>query len=155
MKTRLLATYWVITCMLSVTLLVSSCEYFDEEDVAEVGSFDYPVTGFYGPNFLSKGTVAYTTEYGSLQAKIPHHKKLTIVITALTPGSHTGFWWYSVPNNWAVSDFDWNTHTQHFNSIDGGLTSTLKMYFDVGRFQIDYYENGSAMPTSTKTIEVI
>ena len=153
MKTRLFVTNSMLTYLFGAALLVSSCEYYDEDDLS--GSFEYPATGVYGVNFLSQGSTAYTTEWGSLQAKIPPRKKLKIVITALTPNGQTGVWSYEQgAHNWAVTNFDWNTNSQDYTSIDGGLTSVARISFQVGSFQIDYYENDSATPTTTKTIQV-
>ena len=149
MRTRLCTTYYMLTCMLCVMLPVSSC---DEDEVK--ASIEYPDTGFYGVNILTKERTSYTTENSSFQAKIPVGQKLKVVITSLTPTFPTGTWYIGSPNNWAPSAFDINTYTQIFQSIDGGLTSTLLMYFYVGRFRIDYYENDSTSPTATKTIEI-
>lgn len=129
---------------------MSSCEHEDKPAI------EYPATGFYGDNILSKEMTAYTHLNNSLQAKIPKDQKLIIIVTGITAMYPTGIWYYagSTSNNWAVSDFDMATNKQTFTSIDGGLTCDLQIQFDKGTFQIDYYENGSASPTSTKTIEV-
>ena len=149
MRTRFYTTYYMLTSMLGVMLLVSSCD----EDVVEA-SIEYPDTGFYGVNILAKEKTSYTTENSSFQAKIPEGQKLKVVVTSLTPTFPTGVWGVGSFNNWAVSTFDINTYTQIFQSIDGGLTSTLLIYFYTGSFKIDYYENDASSPTATKTIEV-
>ena len=150
MKRRLSATYCMLTCVLGVSLLFSSC------DDDEKASIEYPATGFYGENFLSKDKTSYTTEKGSLQAKIPAGQKLKVIITALDGAYPNGLLYYAggSGHNWAISDFDWSTNQQIYISIDAGLTCTLQMYFNVGRFQFDYYENDDTSPTATKTIEV-
>lgn len=157
MKTSFSATNLALTWMIGAAILVSSCDYFDEDDVSELVHFEYPADGFYGPNFLTKGTTDYTTAWGSLQAKIPPKQKLKIIITALTPGSQpgTGIWSYvQGAHNWAVYNFDLNTHTQQYISIDGGMTSVSQIQFQVGSFRIDYYENDDTTPTMSKTIQV-
>ena len=149
MRTRLGTTYYMLSCMLGVMLLVSSCD----EDAVKA-SIEYPDTGFYGVNILAKERTSYTTENSSFQAKIPEGQKLKVIITALNPTLPTDVWYLSSLNNWAVSTLDVNTYTQVFQSIDGGLTSTLLIYFYTGSFKIDYYENDDSSPTATKTIEV-
>ena len=136
-------------CLLAVVLIASSC---DEDDL----TIQYPETGFYGDNFLEKQRTSYTTENGSLHAGIPKGKKLKVIVTGLTATDISGLWYYAAGSghNWAISHFDWTTHTQSFTSIDPGLTCELEMYFNEGTFQIDYYEDGSSTPTFTKTIEV-
>lgn len=155
MKTAtLMKCLYLPLCAITLMFLTSSCD--DDEDGSEI---QYPATGFYGDNILMKGKTEYATEQNSLQAKLPEGKKLKIVITGktVTTGADpTGIWRYHVgtSNNWAITNLDWSAFTQTFQSIDGGLTCDLSMLFDVGTYQIDYYENDATSPTATKTIMV-
>ncbi len=133
-------------CAIGMMLFVSSC---DDEDEPEI---QYPETGFYGDNILMKGKTEYTAEGNSLQAKLPEGKKLKIVITGIQSFPYR--FGEAVSNNWAISKFDFSTYTQVFQSIDGGQTCELDIQFDVGTFQIDYYENDAVSPTYSKTIVV-
>lgn len=150
---RVMKYLYVPLCVMSILLMISSC---DDEDGLEI---QYPATGFYGDNILMKGKTEYTAWQNSLQAKLPEGQKLKIVITGKTvtlptPNSLSGVWGMHSPNNWAISKFDRVAYTQTFQSIDGGLTCDLTIFFDKGTFQIDYYENDATSPTATKTIVV-
>lgn len=57
-------------------------------------------------------------------------------------------------NNLVRSTFDNSTYSQTFTSIDGGITCSVKLIFDKGTFEIEYFENGSETPTFSKTITV-
>jgi len=149
MKTTIFPKYLCLPlCIISIVLLTSSC---DDDDEIEI---QYPATGFYGDNILMKGKTEYTFIENSLQAKIPEGQSLKIVITGKSVTFPDGVWYLNSSNNWAISKFDMTAYTQTFQSIDGGHTCDLYMRFDVGTFQIDYYENGAASPTATKTIVV-
>ena len=136
--------------ILSILFLGAAC---DEDEKPEI---QYPATGFYGDNILMKGKTEYDKQENSLQAKIPEGQKLKIVITGLTTQFPTGVWYIDSGSghNWAVAKYDISTDTQIFQSIDGGLTCDIRMEFDIGTFQIDYYENEATTPTATKIIEV-
>ena len=134
-------------CAICVILFVSSC---DDDDELEI---QYPETGFYGDNILMKGRTEYTTQQCSFQAKLPEGKKLKIVLTG-NPTFPNAIWGSHSGNNWAISLFDVATHSQVFQSIDGGHTCVLGILFTEGSFQIDYYENDAKSPTYSKTIVV-
>jgi hypothetical protein len=136
-------------CAFSLILSVVSCHDEDEPEI------QYPATGFYGDNILMKGRTEYSDEDYSFQAKLPAGQKVKIVITG-NVAFPMGLWYMesATGNNWAISKFDRSVYTQIFQSIDGGHTCDLRMHFEEGTFQIDYYENDSASPTATKTIEV-
>lgn len=141
----------IAICLFSL-MLITSC---DEEDNPEI---QYPVTGFYGDNILLKQKTDYNKQENSFQAKIPVDQKLKIIMkakNAVFPAG-TGVWWIesASANNLAISKFDMTTHTQVFQSIDGGLTCDVRLQFDKGSYQIDYYENDALTPTATKTIVV-
>ncbi len=119
----------------------------------------YPPTGAYGDNILLPTKTSYTTRANSFTAVLPKDKKVRILITGKTSsntGGLNGVWYYSVgtQNNWSQGSFDVATYTQTFTSVNGGLTSDLKIEFDKGTFQIDYFENDVATPSATKTITV-
>jgi len=140
----------VLFISLGFIFLISSCKK-DEAPVIE-----YPTIGFYGDNILLKTQTDYTKQENSLAAKIPQSKKVTIIITRKIALLPTGLWYYEPAsnNNWVVTDFDYATNSQAFSSINSGLTYDLRMNFDPGTYQIDYYEDNSLSPTITKTIRV-
>lgn len=81
---------------------------------------------------------------------------MKIIITGKTVSFPTGVWYLESgsSNNWAISKFDMTAYTPTFQSIDDGYTCDLRMIFDEGTFQIDYYEGNAMAPTYTKTIMV-
>ena len=147
MKTVFRNCIFLPLCAIGIMLFVSSC---DDEDEPEI---QYPETGFYGDNILMKGRTEYTTQRGSFQAKLPEGKKLKVVLTG-NPTLPYAIWGSSSSNNWARSNFDVASHTQVFQSIDGGHTCELSIQFTMGTYQIDYYENDATSPTYSKTIVV-
>ena len=134
-------------CATGMMLFVSSC---DDEDNLEI---QYPETGFYGDNILTKGKTEYTTQTCSFQAKLPEGKKLKVVLTG-NPILPYAIWGTSSHNNWAISNFDVASHTQVFQSIDDGHTCELSINFTAGTYQVDYYENDAKLPTYSKNIVV-
>ena len=150
MKTNLNA------CLLSFCLFCAFLTTSCDEDLKP--EFEYPTTGFFGDNILLKQKTDYAKEENSLQAKIPAGQKLKVIITAKTPklpfGSG-GLWRItSQTNNLVHTKFDQINYSQIFQSVDGGLTCDQQMFFEVGTFQIDYYENDALTPTYSKTIVV-
>jgi hypothetical protein len=150
MKTAILVKYFSLLMGAGAILVISSCHEEDDPEIL------YPAIGFYGDNILMKGKTEYAAEQDySLQAKLPEGQKVKIIITGRSVTFPTGVWYNaSATNNWAISKFDQNTYTQIYQSIDGGHTCDHRIYFEVGTFQIDYYENDAAAPTATKTIQV-
>ena len=149
---KTLPVYIAIVCLVSMVLLLASC---DEEDNPEI---QYPLTGFYGDNILVKQKTDYNKQENSFNAKIPVNQKLKIVMTAkdaVFPAG-TGIWRIESgsANNLAISKFDMKTYSQIFQAIDGGLTCDVRLQFDKGSYKIDYYENDALTPTATKTIVV-
>jgi len=127
-------------------LFVSSC---DDDDELEI---QYPETGFYGDNILMKGKTDYTTEQSSFQAKLPEGQKVKIIITG-NAAFPDAIWGSRSIHNWAIYGMG-TAYTQIFQSIDGGQTCVLEIQFNVGTYQIDYYENDATSPTYSKTIVV-
>lgn len=130
-------------------------------------SIEYPATGFYGDNILFKEKTAYTNRENSLQFKPSKDASAKIKITGktVTPGTTgsigiagltKGIWLIEATtvNNLVRSTFDNSTYSQTFTSIDGGITCSVKLIFDKGTFEIEYFENGSETPTFSKTITV-
>ncbi len=141
-------------------LIVGLIGFLQGCDLEANRSFDYPETGIYGDNILFKSRMEYNNRENSLQVKIPKKGKLKIVITGHSVSNEglipSGVWYYEVVsvNNWAITTFDPETNSQVLTSIDGGLTSTLRIFFDEGIFQIDYYEDDSTSPSYSKAINV-
>ncbi|HET6543248.1 MAG TPA: hypothetical protein VFG46_22330 [Chryseolinea sp.] len=131
---------------ISMMLFVSSC---DDDDELEI---QYPETGFYGDNILMKGKTDYTTEQSSFQAKLPEGQKVKIIITG-NAAFPDAIWGSRSIHNWAIYGMG-TAYTQIFQSIDGGQTCVLEIQFNVGTYQIDYYENDATSPTYSKTIVV-
>ena len=147
MKTILRNYLFLPLCTVGMMLFVSAC---DDDDELEI---QYPETGFYGDNILMKGRTEYTTQTSSFQAKLPEGQKLKVVLTG-NPILPYAIWGTSSYNNWAISRFDVASHTQVFQSIDGGHTCELSIHFTAGTYQVDYYENEATSPTYSKTIVV-
>jgi hypothetical protein len=139
-------------CLIILTLINVSCDDDDNPDI------EYPLTGFYGDNILVKQKTEFNKQENSFNAKVPTNQKLKIIMTAKTAvfPAGTGIWRIESgsANNLAISKFDMTTHSQIFQSIDGGLTCDARLQFDKGSYKIDYYENDSLTPTATKTIVV-
>ena len=142
------------TLIILIIVLISSC------DKEENSSIEYPITGLYGDNILQKEKIEFTNRENSFQSKIPGGKNVKIIITGKTVSNDglipSGIWYYdpTTSSNWSVTNFDETTNTQTFSSTNGGQTSDVKMMFDNGTFEIDYYENNSLTPTMSKTITV-
>jgi hypothetical protein len=150
MKSLFQNPYFLPVCILSILFLVSACDDDEEPEI------QYPATGFYGDNLLMKGKTEYDKQENSLHAKVPEGQKLKIIITGITTEFPVGVWYIESgsSNNWAISHYDMSNNSQIFESIDGGLTCDIRMQFDNGTFQIEYYENDATTPTATKIIEV-
>ena len=142
------------TFLLSV-LLIHACQ-----DLNTTPSIEYGERGLYGPNILDIARLEYSSQENSLECRIPTGHLVTIKITAkkFSDGGviPKGVWYYEPASldNWTAKDFDDDTHSQTFLSNASGVTADGKIMFDEGAFQIDYFENGSPVPTMTKTVEV-
>ena len=122
-------------------------------------NINYPPTGTYGDNILLPTRTNYTNRDNSLEAMLPANNKVKIVITgkSVTSGSGlSGIWSVAIgtQKNWSVGTFDPTIYAQTFTSVNGGQTSDLKIMFDKGTYQIDYFENGVSTPSATNTIVV-
>ena len=124
-----------------------------------ISTISYPPTGTYGDNILLPTKMTYGSRTNSLTAVLPKDNKVKIVITGKTVGAVSGLYgaWYNsvgTQNNWAPSNFVAVTFSQQFTSVNGGVASDLKIDFDKGTYQIDYFENGATTPSASKTIVV-
>ena len=124
-----------------------------------ISTISYPPAGAYGDNILLPTKMTYGSRTNSLTAVLPKDKKVKIVITGKTVSAASrlyGVWYYAVgtQNNWALGSFDASAFTQQFTSVNGGVASDLKMDFDNGTYQIDYFENGATIASASKTIVV-
>jgi hypothetical protein len=126
---------------------------------------EYPATGLYGDNMLNLSDTLYYGDNNtscSLAAILQKGASVKIKITSLAAAAQdTGIsakplWYYAMgsSNNWNITVFDFNTYTQYFTSIESDATCDLNMFFDKGRFLIEYYEMNSATPTRRKIITV-
>jgi hypothetical protein len=122
----------------------------------------YPETGINGDNILSLSQTTYTggyETYHSLAAQLARGTSLKIKISSIFSNGDTGIiikplWYYSYGSeiNWAVSNFDADTYSQTFSSIESGKSCDLSMIFEQGSFLIEYFEKNATIPTRTKTI---
>ncbi len=122
-------------------------------------NINYPPTGAYGDNILLPTKMTYANKDNSLEAMLPSNNKVKIVITGKSVSAGpplSGVWYVTIgsQSNWSIGAFDPGVFSQTFTSINGGLTSDLKIMFDKGTFQIDYYENDVTKPSASKTITV-
>ena len=132
---------------------------------------DYPETGLYGKNLLNRTDTLFAASMNnpcSLHAILPESTKLKVKISFVstisdsnsdsTNHSAVSFrkpgWLYSVSSNhnWSITIFDTNTYTQTFTAVEDNGSCDLRLYFEKGRFRVDFYEMGSATPTRTKFI---
>jgi hypothetical protein len=111
---------------------------------------EYPATGAYGENILALDKETYNNERVSLAAKLTNKTTLKIKITAMD----STFFGYSVGSsqNWSISEYDYETRSQYYTSIDSDKNCDLNMLFESGTFIIEYFEMGATEPTRTKTI---
>lgn len=125
---------------------------------------NYPASGVNGLNYLDINYSGSYTQHSphSLAANLPVNcLSLKIVISRVNSsmpncGFLGGCWAYvsTSVQNWSITVYDQVNHIQTFTS--SGINSDLNLEFwDSGTFLIEYFENGSATPTRTKTITVI
>ena len=143
----------------SVSLLIAFISLLASCGPEAPTTINYPPSGSYGDNILLPTKTNYANRDNSLEAILPRNNKVKIVVTgkSVTSGSGlSGIWSVAIgtQNNWTVGAFDPTIYTQTFTSINGGQTSDLKIMFDKGTFQVDYYENGVTTPSASKTIVV-
>jgi hypothetical protein len=119
----------------------------------------YPETGLYGVNILSDNVTSVQTGHGhfySMKADVPEGFSLKIVIK-------DGIWYFMAmpaPINWTVSVYDYNNKNQVFTVTESGKPNDLSFSADEGILDennnpyitIEYYENGSVMPSKTKRL---
>lgn len=131
---------------------------------------EYPPTGLYGDNLLNLADTLYNAEYTnpySLAAILQRGAALKIKITSLgnpvvpvdtgvPPDTLKPKWFYAYGSsiNWNITNFDSNAYTQYFTAIETGASCDLHMYFEKGRFLIEYYEMNASLPTRSKIITV-
>jgi hypothetical protein len=122
----------------------------------------YPETGINGDNILSLANTSYTGGFDvthSLAAQLAKGTSLKIKISSIFTYDDTGavtkpLWYRSSGSelNWTVTDFDFDSYSQTFTSIESGKSCDLRMYFDPGSFKIEYFEKNAILPTRTKII---
>lgn len=114
----------------------------------------YPEEGSHGENLLYWNKTEYFSEQSkqfSLSANLPKGVDLKIKITLVS-----GEPWrqYGTISNWTLSDYDSNSKSQAFTSIDSG--NKCEIAIDMNQpgniYRIDYYEAGAEEPTHSKTV---
>jgi hypothetical protein len=131
---------------------------------------EYPRTGLYGDNMLYLEDTLYYGDYNtscSLAAILQKGATLKVKITSMGPGVDPGtigdtvvpakpLWYYALGSslNWYITIFDNNTYTQYFTAIESDASCDLNMFFEKGRFLIEYYEMNARVPTRSKFITV-
>lgn len=131
---------------------------FTTQELVENSKIVYPETSFNGLNILSdavttiKSSSSPDYEWYGLHAVLPKTGHLKIILKK-------GKWVREISSeiNWYISDYedyDAGTKTQTFSSVDSDRTCDLRMGFEKGTITIEYYENGSDVPTKTKQLIV-
>jgi hypothetical protein len=128
---------------------------------------EYPSEGLYGKNILIPGDTLYERLEGvdfSLAANIGRGARLKIKISSIGSLDDTlndsteyrPFWYYvfGSQQNWKITNFDMDTYTQYFTSIDPDASCDLSVEFDKGRFLIEYFEMDAVLPNRSKIIKV-
>ena len=128
---------------------LDSTEFESNESI-----INYPEEGSHGENLLYWNKTEYFSEQSmqfSLSAELPAGVDLKIKLTLIS-----GEPWrqYGSISNWTMSDYDSNSKSQTFTSIDSG--NKCEIAIDMNQpgnvYRIDYYEAGSEEPTHSKTV---
>jgi hypothetical protein len=117
---------------------------------------NYPEFSNYGQNILFPDLdTVYTKGNYSLAAELPTGVKFKVILSG-------NLWYYeSLPNgpvNWTISDYDFIYRSQIFESTESGKNCDLIIDFMAAtpgdKIKVDYYENTSLQPTTSKEITV-
>lgn len=137
--------------------------YGNEETLTtDLASIVYPENGFYGKNFLDPNYIEGSSGSHSFSATLPKGTSLKIVMTALQiERDENGFaytWSFSSTsiNNWYITTYNRDTNIQTFEVISNSANSNINIFMpnEPITVRVDYYENGSEIPTRTKIVEV-
>jgi hypothetical protein len=131
-------------------------KHFMDETAYEPKIFiTYPETGKHGINILAEevtsvkanDSIGYPVFY-SMKAELPEGTSLKIMLKG-------GMWGYvglPAPENWSVSEYDQTTLSQVFTVTRSGIQNDLKINIEAGETTIEYYENGTTVPTRVKQL---
>jgi hypothetical protein len=115
----------------------------------------YPADSNNGKNLLNEAITTAMLQDGtySLTACVASGSSVKIKITGAADGM-----WYFYPNtnvNWAVTTLENPASGQEFSSKEPGRECDLSFYFGkAGTYTFQYYEDGSAVPSATKSVTV-
>jgi len=116
---------------------------------------DYPEVGANGVNVLDLTRVNYPAGGPhSLAANMPNECMSVRIKISKIGGPPCGGCWLiqsSSMQNWIKESYNSSDHTQIFNS--NGTNCDVSMTFSAGTVLFEYYEQGSATPTHSKTVE--
>jgi len=132
-------------------------DYFIQNTNFEsTAQIEYPEFSDYGENILFGDKNAFIKEeMYSMAADLPPGAELTVRLSG-------GLWGYETlpdgPVNWDVSDYDWESESQVFSSIESGRSCDLIITFLADTtatgegILVEYFEDQSGAPTRTKMI---
>lgn len=117
----------------------------------------YPERGRYGLNILAESfTSAKKNSEHSMKVEIPEGASdFKIVIKSALPEIHNYWGGYTLGRieNWLFGDWDYNIKGNVVTVLESGKNTDAQVILD-NDFIIEYYENGSNVPTKTKTVRV-
>ena len=141
-----------ILLILLALIVASSCDKDEEQDV-EI--FDYPDSGFYGPNILNANDTVFLADtgpdygdgnYNSMKAVVPNKtSELRVTIEGKRVVVYQNQGWFTNADPYRYDNYTFKA--------EGQITSDLKIHFcGGGSATIKIYENETEIPTRIKTI---
>ncbi len=127
--------------------------FIDSDLYSKTKMITYPETG---SNLLGDDiTSVVAGRWYSMSAEVPEGLSLKIILK-------NGRWGYAIPSmNWQVNDPNYGSLSQEFTVINSGQPCNVSISPNFGMDEnyesymtIEYYENGSKIPTKTKKIFV-
>lgn len=135
---------------------------------------NYPENRSYGKNILYLSATNFQSGMSnpySFAAGIPSNVSLKVVITSLSADTifypatdstgatnvivpHVWYYFNGTEQNWAITTFNQVKSEQIFTALGSGVNCDLKVFFEQGKFQIDYFEMNANIPTRRKIINV-
>ena len=118
---------------------------------AACGGIEYPVSGFYGDNFLHSTYVTVNQAAPvSMVAKLNVGASLRIKMTLR---SGTPWLIHPLTSEWRASLYDFAANSQLFEAPDTGRSDEMRFEFpEQGEALVEYFECGSSTPTGSKVL---
>lgn len=123
----------------------------------------YPEKGIHGDNILSlskknyiSGSTPSKSYPFSFAALAPKGATLIVKVSAMSIVTARGAWSYGVSyvQNWNISEYNTNNHTQVFTINESGKASEIMVFFLKGTYKVEYFEMNSTVPIREKIISV-